>query len=302
MPGCVSVIRIRPWCRRFAVAGRVGLSRIRLRSTSRSVNRRSNVRQVLCALWCSVLATTVDAAVQTQTIKYQDGDQTCQGFLAWDDAATGPRPGVLVVHEWWGLNEYARERARQLAALGYVAFAADMYGDGKTVTHPQDAGAMAAKVRMNVSAWRKRARAALEVLQSQPQCDPQRIAAIGYCFGGSTVLQLAYSGADLKAVATFHAALPVATAEEAQRLRPRILVCHGAEDKFIPQDAITAFRSALDKAGVKYEFVAYPGAVHSFTVPDADSHNLDGLKYNKEADEASWRKLLALFEETLRKP
>lgn len=258
------------------------------------------MRWMACAMCCAMWAVSVDAAVQTQTIKYQDGEQECQGFLAWDDAVAGPRPGVLVVHEWWGLNEYARERARQLAALGYVAFAADMYGEGKTVSHPQDAGAMAAKIRSNIQAWRKRARAALEVLQAQPQCDKQKIAAIGYCFGGSTVLQLAYSGADLKAVVTFHAALPVATPEEAQRIRPRILVCHGADDQFIPQDAITAFRSALDKAGVKYEFVAYPGAVHSFTVPDAEKHNVEGLKYHKEADEASWKKMLALFEQTLR--
>src|SRR6516164_2292405 len=139
-----------------------------------------------------VIASSASAAIQTKTISYKHGDLTCEGFLAWDDAIQGQRPGVLVVHEWWGLNDYARQRAEQLAKLGYVAFAADMYGGGKATTHPNEAGAMANKVRTNVQDWRKRAEDALEVLKSQPQCDPTKLAAIGYCFGGSTVQELAY--------------------------------------------------------------------------------------------------------------
>lgn len=241
-----------------------------------------------------------DAAVQTKTIKYKDGDQECIGFLAWDDAATGKLPGVLVVHEWWGLNDYARDRAKQLAALGYIAFAADMYGDGKTVDHPKDAGEMAGKVRANVAAWRKRAELSLDVLKSQPQCDATKLAAIGYCFGGSTALQLAYAGADLKAVGTFHAALPTPTADEAKAIKARVLVCHGEADSFIPPMAIASFRKALDAAGVKFEFTAYPGAVHSFTVPDAGKHNNPGMQYQKDADEKSWAAMKALFFETLK--
>jgi dienelactone hydrolase len=137
-------------------------------------------------------------------------------------------------------------------------------------------------------------------LKAQPQCDKTKLAAIGYCFGGSTALQLAYSGADLKAVATFHAALPAPTAAEAKQIKATILVCHGADDKFIPDQAIKAFRDALDKAGVKYEFVSYPGAVHSFTVPGADKHNNPGMKYNKSADQDSWKRMVALFEEKLK--
>ncbi|MDZ4687634.1 MAG: dienelactone hydrolase family protein [Planctomycetaceae bacterium] len=246
-------------------------------------------------------ANSAHAAVQTQTIKYQDGGTECVGFLAWDDAVEGQRPGVLVVHEWWGLNDYARNRAKELAKLGYVAFAADMYGEGKTVEHPQDAGAMAAKVRANVEAWRKRAQAGLAVLTSQPQCDATKLAAIGYCFGGSTALQLAYTGADLDAVATFHAALPTPSDAEAKAVKARVLICHGADDKFIPEEAIKAFKGALDKAAAKYEFVAYPGAVHSFTVPDAGKHNNPGMQYQAAADKDSWDRMTKLFAETLKK-
>jgi len=259
------------------------------------------MRIIIPTLLAGLMASSVDAAVQTKTVNYKDGDQPCVGFLAWDDAVPGPRPGVLVVHEWWGLDEYARGRAKQLAELGYIAFAADMYGDGKTVDHPKDAGEMAAKVRANVQAWRKRALAGLDVLKSDPRCDARKLAAIGYCFGGSTALQLAYGGADLKAVATFHAALPTPSADEAKQIQPRILVCNGADDTFIPTTAIASFREALDKAGVKYEFINFPGAVHSFTVPEADQRHNPGMKYNKSADETSWKKMKELFAATLAK-
>ncbi|GIX05309.1 MAG: dienelactone hydrolase [Planctomycetaceae bacterium] len=248
-------------------------------------------------LWCT--AGMVWAEVQTKTVTYRDGDTTCVGYLAWDDAHREPRPGVLVLHEWWGLDEYAKKRARQLAELGYVALAADMYGEGKTVDHPQDAGAMAARVRANVQGWRRRAQAGLSTLKQQPPCNPQRVAVIGYCFGGATALQLAYSGAEIQAVATFHAALPTPSPEEARAIKPRILVCHGADDTFISAEAINKFRQALDDAHVMYEFLSIPGAVHSFTVPDADRHNVPGLKYHREADELSWKKMRELFAQTI---
>lgn len=255
------------------------------------------MRQLMIGLAVMLLVASAEAAVQTKTVSYKHGDLECKGFLAWDDAVQGKRPGVLVVHEWWGLDEYARSRAQQLARLGYVAFACDMYGEGKTTEHPEDARKFATTVRMNVENWRKRAQVSLEVLKAQPQCDNGKLAAIGYCFGGSTALQLAYSGADLKAVATFHAALPAPTADEAKSLKARILVCHGGADTFIPEMAIKSFREPLDKAGAKYEFVAYPGVVHSFTVPGADARNLPGMKYDKQADEDSWKRMTKLFAE-----
>ena len=259
------------------------------------------LRSLACLSLVLCSQTLTSAAVQTKTISYKVGDLECQGFLAWDDAVKDARPGVLVVHEWWGLNDYARGRAKQLAELGYVAFACDMYGEGKNVDHPKEAGEMATKVRANVDDWRKRATAALEVLKSQPQCDKSKLAAMGYCFGGSTALQLAYTGADLKAVATFHAALPAPTAAEAKAIKARLLICNGADDSFITADTIKKFRDPLDAAKVNYEFISYTGAHHSFTVADSDRHGDANMKYNKTADEESWKALKKLLNETLGK-
>jgi dienelactone hydrolase len=191
----------------------------------------------------------------------------------------------------------------QLAEMGYVAFAADLYGEGKLIdiAHPEDAQKMAGFLRANVKTWRGRAEAALKQLTGQPNVDAAKVAAIGYCLGGSTALQLAYTGADLKAVATFHAALPTPTPEEAKAIKAKPLICHGADDKFIPDQAIAAFKAALDTAGVKYRFESFPGVVHSFTVPDADKAKNPGMKYDKAADEKSWQLMKDLFKETLGK-
>src|SRR5437868_4041249 len=183
---------------------------------------------VMSLALCNVSAAR--AEVKTKTVPYEYGGVTFKGYLAWDDSTTGKRPGVLVLHEWWGLNEYARKRAEQLAGLGYVAFAGDMYGEGKTTEHPKEAGQFAGEVRKNVAVWQGRAQAALKVLTEQPQVDAAKLAAIGYCFGGSTALELAYTGADLKAVATFHAALPIPDAEQARAIKAKVLVNHGAAD------------------------------------------------------------------------
>lgn len=251
-----------------------------------------------CLLALLVLAcplAVAEAAVKTKTITYKVGDNTFKGFLAWDVAAPGKRPGVLVFHEWWGLNDYARKRAEQLAGMGYVAFAGDMYGEGKTTEHPEDAGKFAAEVRKNVKDWQARAQAALKVLREQDNVDPKRIAAIGYCFGGSTALELAYTGADLAAVVTFHAGLPVPDAEQAKAIKAKVLICHGAKDAFIPEETIKKFREALDEAKVDYEMIYFGGAVHSFTVPGADKAGVKGLAYNAAADHRSWQAMKQLF-------
>ncbi|HVJ87720.1 MAG TPA: dienelactone hydrolase family protein [Caulifigura sp.] len=236
-------------------------------------------------------------AVQTKTISYKHGNKEFKGFLAWDDASSAKRPGILVVHEWWGLNDYARERAKQLASEGYIAFAADMYGDGKTTEHPDEAGKMAAMVRQNADDWVARATEALNVLKAQPQCDASKLAAIGYCFGGSTALQLAFSGADLKAVASFHGALPVPTADQVKKTKATLLICHGAKDSFIKDETIQAFRNALDAGGADWEMDYYAGAVHSFTVKDADKVGNPGMKYDAKADQRSWARMQALLKE-----
>lgn len=259
--------------------------------------------------WFVAMALTIagsqvaTAAVVTKTIEYEFDGTKLKGFLAYDDAVKEKRPGVVVFPEWWGLNDYAKSRAKQLAELGYVAFAADLYGDGKVIdtAHPEDAGKMAASLRMNQKTWRGRADAALKQLTGQPNVDASKVAAIGYCLGGSTALQLAYSGADLKAVATFHAALPTPTAADAKAIKAKILVCHGAADKFIPEKAISDFKAGLKTAEVPLDFVAYDGVVHSFTAPEADKVGNPGMKYDKKADEDSWKRMKDLFKETLGK-
>src|SRR6185369_10546409 len=191
---------------------------------------------LLSLLFLAVSAASVRAAVQTKTVTYTHDGVTCKGYLAWDDAAKGKQPAVLVVHEFWGLGDDARKRAEKLASEGYVAFAADMYGDGKLTDNPKEAGAMAGALRKDVKLWMGRANAALKVLQDQENVDPRRIAAIGYCFGGSTALQMAHQGSDIVAAVGFHAALPALEADQAKNIKAKILICHGALDTFIPED------------------------------------------------------------------
>ena len=257
------------------------------------------------ALWTGgillVVAGYSAAAVKTKEIEYEHEGTKHKGFVAYDDSVRGKAPGVLVFHEWWGLDEYAKKRAEQLAGMGYVAFCPDMYGEGKVTEHPKEAGKMAQTVRMNQKVWQGRAQAALDQLKKHENVDGDKIAAIGYCFGGSTALMLAYSGAPIKAVATFHAALPTPTAEQAKAIKAQILVCHGADDAFIPQDAIDKFKAALDGAKVKYKFESYPGAVHSFTVPGADKREIKGMAYNESADKKSWQQMQDLFKSALGK-
>jgi dienelactone hydrolase len=254
---------------------------------------------VLVVLVDSALAA---AAVRTKEVTYTHDGTTLKGFLAWDDAISrGKRPGVLVVHEWWGLNDYARKRAEMLAGLGYVAFACDMYGEGKTTEHPQEAGEMAGAVRKNVKQWMGRATAALKVLQDNPDVDGKKLAAIGYCFGGSTALQLAYSGADVVAVVSFHGALPVPDEDQAKAIKAKILICHGAADAFIPEATIQKVRAALEAAKADYQMIYYGEAVHSFTVPGADKKGIKGIGYNAEADHRSWQHMQMLFAEVFGK-
>jgi dienelactone hydrolase len=258
-------------------------------------------RYAAAILSLTLAAGAAPAAVKTETVEYEAGGTKLKGFLAYDDAVSATRPGVIVFPEWWGLNDYAKDRAKQLAGMGYVAFAADLYGNGQVIdiAHPQDAAKMAGTLRANVGAWRARAEAAMKQLTSRPQVDAKKIAAIGYCLGGSTALQLAYSGADLKAVATFHAALPTPTAAEAMAVKAKVLVCHGDADSFIPAKAVTDFKAALNGAKVSLDFVGYPNVVHSFTVPTADKVGNPGMKYDKAADEDSWKRMTALFRQEL---
>ncbi|MCZ6799437.1 MAG: dienelactone hydrolase family protein, partial [Nitrospirae bacterium] len=205
---------------------------------------------IVCLLGLVLWSSQAFAKVQTKVIPYQDGDVQLEGVLAWDDGITGKRPGVLVVHEWWGLNDYARDRARQLAELGYVAFAVDMYGKDNVTTHPNQAGKWMKQVQANVSHWQARAIKGLAVLRSQDHVDRHNIAAIGYCFGGATVIQLAYSGAEVKGVVSFHGALPLPTGKQANNVKAKMLIAHGNADPFLKEEHIRKFRNALDKSNI----------------------------------------------------
>ncbi|MBX9584096.1 MAG: dienelactone hydrolase family protein [Gemmataceae bacterium] len=260
-------------------------------------------RSVVAVGAVAVAAGVAPAGVKTEAVEYEADGVKLKGFVAYDDANKDKKPGVIVFPEWWGLNDYAKNRAKQLSEMGYVAFAADLYGGGKVIdtAHPEDAMKSVTTLRQNQEAWRARAAAALKQLTARPDVDAGRVAAVGYCFGGSTALQLAYTGADLKAVATFHAALPPARPEEAKAVKAKILVTTGGDDKGIPKTAIDAFTAALLMGGVKPEVVVYPGVVHSFTVPEADKVGNANMKYDKAADEDSWAKMKKLFQETLGK-
>ncbi len=236
------------------------------------------------------------AEVKTKTIEYNDGDAVLTGLLAWDDAAEGPRPGVLVVHEWWGLNDYAKGRAEQLAAEGYVAFAVDMYGDNKVTTHPEEANAWMTEIASNVDSWSHRAQLGLEVLQYQEQVAADKTAAIGYCFGGATVMQMAYAGADLDAVVSFHGSLPPAP-ESVASIAPQVLAAHGRDDQFVPPEQVAAFQQSLDRAGADWEMMIFSGTRHGFTNPAAGDYGIDNIVYNERADMRSWAAMKQLFGE-----
>jgi dienelactone hydrolase len=258
-------------------------------------------RIALAALTLALCPTLTWAAVKTEAVTYKVGDKTFKGHLAYDDAVKTKRPGILVVHEFWGLNDYARKRAEQLAGMGYVAFAVDMYGDGKTTEHPKEAGAMAGMVRMNQKEWLARANAGLQILRDHPLVEGKNLAAIGYCFGGSTALTLANAGSDIKAAVSFHGALPIPSEENVKGIKAKILICHGAADAFIKEDTILKMRGAYDKGGVDYQMIYFGGAVHSFTVPGADAKKLDGIRYDAAADRRSWAAMQTLFNEVFDK-
>ena len=243
-------------------------------------------------------------AVKTEEVSYSASGVTMKGYLAYDDKTKDKRPGVLVVHEWWGHNEYARKRARMLAELGYTALAVDMYGEGKQANHPQDAGKFAGEVMQNQESAKARFIAALELLKKQPTVDAARIAAIGYCFGGGVVLHMARQGVDLKGVVSFHGSYGTQTPAEKGKVKAAVLVCHGADDQFSTPEQIDGLKKEMQDAGVNFQFISYPGAKHSFTNPEADENGKKfniPIAYNKAADEKSWADMQQFFKKIFAK-
>jgi len=258
----------------------------------------------LCLTLSLLDATSAWAKVTGREVQYRLGDTVFKGFLADNPALKGKRPAVLVVHEWWGHNEYARKRARMLAEKGYVALAVDMYGDGKTAGHPDDAGKFAGEVMQNKAIGEARFNAALDFLKQQPNVDVERIAAIGYCFGGGVVLHMARQGSDLKGVVSFHGSLATDAPAKPGAVKARVLVFNGEADKMIPPEQVAAFKDEMTKAGAPFRYVGYPGVQHSFTNPDADAYakkfNLP-VAYDKKADKDSWSQTLKFFKDIFKK-
>ena len=237
--------------------------------------------------------------LKTQPLPYADGPVPLTGHLAYDDAAAAPRPGVLVVHEAFGLEAHAKGRAARLAAeLGTVALAVDLYG--KQPAGREEAFALMGQLRESPPKLRQRMRAALTALRAVPQVDPGRIAAIGYCFGGTSVLELARDGGDVRAVVSFHGGLTTsAPAAAAGAITAKVLSCTGADDPFIPAAQVQAFEQEMAAAGADWQTVVYGNAAHSFTNPAADNAGMAGVRYDATADRRSWAAMCALFAEAL---
>jgi len=248
---------------------------------------------ILLVFWI-VGAGHTEPKIVGRTIDYSAQGAVMKGYLAYDENIAGKRPGVLVVHEWWGLNDYARKRARMLAELGYTALAVDMYGEGKQAMHPDDAKAFSSELMKNFEVAKARFMAGMEFLKQQDSVDPTRIAAIGYCMGGGVVLNMARQGLDLKGVASFHGGLTAVKPAQPGSVKAKTLVLHGGADKFITPEQIEAFKQEMTSAGADFQFISYPGATHSFTNPEATElgkkFNMP-IAYNADADEKSWDEL-----------
>lgn len=264
--------------------------------------------ETLAAVLLALLACAMASAkVVTAPVAYESGGTELEGYLAYDDALAGKRPGVLVFHEWWGLNDYAKNRAEALAEMGYVAFAADMYGKGVLAKTMDEAGKLAGQFR---GRWdeggrdlmRERAQAALAVLAKNPLVDTAHMAAIGYCFGGTVALELAYSGADLAGIATFHGGLVPPRESDLKHIKAAVLILHGADDPTVSQEAIAGTQEGLRKAGADWQMVYYGGAVHGFSNPANKGSASPAVLYNEKAARRSWQAMKDFFTEILGRP
>lgn len=238
----------------------------------------------LICLW----SVNAGAELHTENVEYKHGDTVLVGYLAYDNAIKGKRPGVLVVHEWWGNNAYSKRRAEQLARLGYIAFALDMYGKGIVAKDAKEAGALAGTYRNDRGRMRERANAGLEVLRKHDLTDTKRMAAIGYCFGGTAILELARSGAPLAGFVSFHGGLDTPDPRDAENIKGKVLVLHGGDDPSVPAELMAAFQDEMRKAGVDWQVYIYGGAVHSFSNPESGNDKSRGVAYDEKADKRSW--------------
>ncbi len=255
---------------------------------------------LLCAL-LAAFSVPAWTKIKTEPVEYKDGDVKLEGYVAYDDATDKPRPGVLVVHDWMGLQDYAQRRARMLAELGYVAFAADIYGKGVRPVEPADCAKEAGKFKSDLPLLRKRVTLGLDQLLKQPHVDAHRIAAIGYCFGGTTALELARSGAPVAGVVSFHGGLATTLPAKEGAVKAKVLICQGEDDPHVKPPERAAFKEEMTKAKVDFKFVSYPDAVHSFTKAEAGNDKASGNAYNAKADQESWAEMKTFFAKILAK-
>ena len=254
------------------------------------------MKKISPLLLAAACAFSASAKIVTQTLEYKSGDTTLEGYLAYDDSFSGKRPGVLIVHQWMGLTDYEKNRAVMLANLGYVAFCADIYGKGIRPQSIKEAGTEATKYKTNRALLRLRVNAGLDELKKYELVDTKRVAAIGYCFGGTTVIELARSGAELNGIVSFHGGLDSTTPADGKNIKCKVLICHGADDPFEKPEDLAAFEKEMRDANVDWRLIKYGGAVHAFTQPMADG-NPPGAKYNERADKRSWTDMKSFFTE-----
>ena len=247
-----------------------------------------------------LIAQSAYSKLVTQAVEYRQGDTVLEGYLTYDDSFQGKRPGVLVVHEWYGLGKHTKTKAEELAKLGYLALAADIYGKGIRPKNNEEAAKLSGQYKADRQLLRARAKAGLDYLKQHKLVDPLKTAAIGFCFGGSTVLELARSGADLAGVVSFHGGLNTPHPEDAKEIKAKVLALHGADDPFVSSQEVQAFQEEMRQAQVDWQFVSYGGAVHSFTNPEAGNDNSKGAAYNETADKRSWAAMQDFFKEIFR--
>lgn len=256
-----------------------------------------NLIFIIILAMISGFALNTRAQIHTESVKYYDGDTVLEGFIAYDKSVSGERPAVIVVHDWMGISDFTKVRCEKLAELGYVAFAADIYGKDSRPANSQEAGKIASLYKNDRQLMRNRINLAFEQMKKTDVVNKERIAVMGFCFGGIVALELARSGADIKGAVSFHGNLDTPNPEDAKYIKAKILILNGADDKYVPDDQIKAFEKEMNSAGVDWQFINYSGAVHSFTNPASGNDNSKGAAYNEKADKRSWRAMKSFFSE-----
>ena len=254
------------------------------------------MKKIICSLVTLVFVVSTNAAIQTQIVDYKDGDTMLEGVIVFDDTVKTKRPGVLIVHQWMGLSGYEKKRAEMLAQLGYVAFCADIYGKGVRPASVPEASDQAGKYKGDRALLRSRVNAGLVTFKKSELLDTKRVAAVGYCFGGTTVIELARSGAELSGIVSFHGGLDSPAPGDGKNIKTKVLACHGADDPFVPAKDLAAFQNEMKSSGVDWQLVQYGGAVHSFTDWNATGA-MKGAQYNEKADKRSWEDMKQFFGE-----